>query len=227
MRPIVQSEAAECGLASIAMAAAYHGQHITLPELRHRFPLSLKGAKLSQPTYVAQQLGFSTRPLRLDMDDLGRLKLPCILHWDLNHFVVLVKVGRSKVTILDPASGKKILPLSEVSEHFTGVALELTPTAEFKAAKAGPSVTARQLTGPIRGLWPALGQILVLSVALQAFVILAPFFMQWVVDHALVSADRDVPPVLSSATIWSPIPQSEEIGREEALFRRADHRLPA
>ena len=178
------------------MAAAYHGQHITLPELRHRFPLSLKGAKLSQLTYVAQQLGFSTRPLRLDMDDLGRLKLPCILHWYLNHFVVLVKVGRSKVTILDPASGKKILPLSEVSEHFTGVALELTPTAEFKAAKAGPSVTARQLTGPIRGLWPALGQILVLSVALQAFVILAPFFMQWVVDHALVSADRNLLAVL-------------------------------
>ena len=196
MRPIIQSEAAECGLASIAMAAAYHGQHITLPELRHRFPLSLKGAKLNQLIYVAQQLGFSTRPLRLDMGDLGKLKLPCILHWDLNHFVVLVKVSQLKVAILDPASGKKTLPLSEVSEHFTGVALELTPTAEFKPQALRPSVSARQLTGPVRGLWRALGQILLLSLALQVFVILAPFYMQWVVDQVLVSADRDLLTVL-------------------------------
>ena len=196
MKMIYQSEAAECGLASLAMMADAHGLRIGLPELRRRFSLSLKGARLDHLIRIAQQLGFSTRPLRLDMEDLGKLKLPCILHWDLNHFVVLAKVGKDKVTVLDPAFGERKMPLSEVSDHFTGVALELAPTAEFKPQKAVPSVSARQLTGPIRGLWPALGQILALSIALQVFVVLAPFFMQWVVDQVLVSADRDLLTVL-------------------------------
>ncbi|MFN3703505.1 peptidase domain-containing ABC transporter [Thermomonas sp.] len=196
MKFILQSEATECGLASMAMAAGAHGLQLSLAELRQRFPLSLKGAKLSQLIHVAQQLGFQTRPLRLDMDDLGKLKLPCILHWDFNHFVVLAKVGRSKVTILDPAIGEKTLAFSEVSDHFTGVALELTPGHEFKPRKALPSVSVRQLTGRVAGLRRALGQILLLSVALQVFVVLAPFFMQWVVDQVLVSADKDLLAVL-------------------------------
>ena len=83
-----------------------------------------------------------------------------------------------------------------MSNHFTGVALELAPTNEFTPQKAALAVTARQLTGPIRGLWRALAQILLLSVALQVFVVLAPFYMQWVVDQVLVSADRDLLTVL-------------------------------
>ncbi|MBS0224739.1 MAG: peptidase domain-containing ABC transporter [Proteobacteria bacterium] len=196
MKPIIQSENSECGLASLAMLAASHGLNIGLSELRRRFSLSLKGAKLSHIIGIAQQLGFQARALRLGLDDLPKLKLPCILHWDLNHFVVLEKVVGSKVTILDPAIGKRALSIAEVSNHFTGIALELTPTAEFKPQKAAPTVTARQLTGRIRGLWSSLTQILLLSVALQVFVILAPFYMQWVVDQALVSADKDLLTVL-------------------------------
>ncbi|MBP3982792.1 peptidase domain-containing ABC transporter [Pseudoxanthomonas helianthi] len=196
MKLILQSEAAECGLVSLAMVADAHGIRVGLPDIRRRFSLSLKGAKLNQLIHIAQQLGFSTRPLRLEMEHLGQLKLPCVLHWDLNHFVVLAKVGKSKVTIFDPAIGERRLSLSEVSDHFTGVALELAPTAEFNPQKATPAVTARQLTGPVDGLWRALTQILLLSVALQVFVILAPFFMQWVVDQVLVSADKDLLTVL-------------------------------
>ena len=193
---VIQSEAAECGLASLAMVAEAHGLGMGLAELRQRFPMSLKGARLNHLIHVAQRLGFQARPLRLEMEDLGKLKLPCILHWDLNHFVVLAKVGRSKGVILDPAIGERRLPLSEVSGHFTGVALELTPGHDFKPRKAAPSVSVRQLTGRIHGLWQALAQILLLSMALQVFVVLAPFFMQWVVDQALVSADRDLLTVL-------------------------------
>ncbi|MFA1262974.1 peptidase domain-containing ABC transporter [Xanthomonas axonopodis pv. fascicularis] len=196
MKAILQAEASECGLASLAMVASAYGMQLGLPELRRRFHLSLKGIRLNQLIEIAQTLGFSTRPLRLDMEQLDQLALPCILHWDLNHFVVLAKVGKTKATILDPAIGERRLSLSEVSQHFTGVALELTPTAEFKQHKAAPSISARQLTGPIRGLWSALSQIALLSMALQVFVILAPFYTQWVVDQVLVSADRDLLVVL-------------------------------
>jgi len=193
---IHQSDAAECGLAALAMVAGAYGLNVSLAQMRQRFPLSLKGARLNHMIHIAQQLGFSARPLRLDMEDLGKLKIPCILHWDFNHFVVLVKVRRSKVTILDPAAGRREMPFSEFSEHFTGIALELTPGSGFAPEKAVPAITLRQLTGPIDGLWSALGMILVLSLALQFFVVLAPFFMQWVVDHALVVADRDLLTVL-------------------------------
>lgn len=196
MKKILQSEAAECGLACLAIVANSHGQMMGLSELRRRFPVSLKGAKLSHLIRVAQQLGFSTRPLRLDMGDLGDIKLPCILHWNFNHFVVLSKVGKSKITILDPAIGERTMSLYEASDHFTGVALEMTPSADFKERKSAPAVTLRQLTGSIHGLWRALGLILVLSVALQIFVVIAPFFMQWVVDQVLVSADKDLLAVL-------------------------------
>ncbi|HHZ21680.1 TPA: peptidase domain-containing ABC transporter [Xanthomonas vasicola pv. zeae] len=196
MKAIVQAEASECGLASLAMVASAHGMSLGLPDLRRRFHLSLKGIRLNQLIEIAQTLGFSTRPLRLEMEQLDQLALPCILHWDLNHFVVLAKVGKTKATILDPAIGERRLSLSEVSQHFTGVALELTPTTEFKQHKAAHSISARQLTGPIRGLWNALSQIALLSMALQVFVILAPFYTQWVVDQVLVSADRDLLVVL-------------------------------
>lgn len=196
MRIFLQSEAAECGLAALAMACNLCGFPVGLAELRQRFPLSLKGARLDYLMHIAQQLGFSARPLRLDLEDLDRLKLPCILHWDLNHFVVLAETSVSKVTILDPAIGERRLSLNEVSRHFTGVALELAPIAEFKPQRAAPVVTPKQLTGAVRGLWRALAQILLLSVALQVFVVLAPFYMQWVVDQVLVSADRDLLTVL-------------------------------
>lgn len=196
MKVVLQSEAAECGLASLTMISNSYGQFHNLQELRHKFSFSLKGAKLNQLIHIAQQLGFQTRALRLDMEDLGNLKLPCILHWDLNHFVVLAKVKGGKATILDPAIGKRTIPLSEVSDHFTGVALELTPGNDFKPRKASPSVSIRQLTGSISGLWRALAQILLLSIALQVFVVLGPFFMQWVVDQVLVSADKNLLTVL-------------------------------
>jgi len=196
VKPIVGVEAAECGLACLAMIADHHGHRTDLAAFRRRFSVSLKGASLNRLIGIAQQLGFQARALRLDMQHLPQLRLPCILHWDLDHFVVLAKVGRNTATVLDPAFGERKLGHDELSRHFTGVALELTPGAEFSKQQAPPAVRIAQLTGPVRGLWPALAQILLLSVALQVFVLLAPLFMQWVVDQALVSADRDLLTVL-------------------------------
>lgn len=192
MKTILQTEIAECGLASLAMVADYYGYKNTLQDLRRRFSLSLKGANLKSVMGMAQALGFQTRALRLDMDDITQLKTPCILHWDLNHYVALAKATKTHITIHDPASGIKKLSYEEASKHFTGVALELTPGVEFKKQKKPASVSISQLTGSIKGLWPSLVQILLLSIALQIFVLLGPFFMQWVVDQALVSADRDL-----------------------------------
>ena len=191
-RPILQSEAAECGLTCLAMLASAHGLRIDLAELRQRFSISLKGADLAQLMRHAQALNFATRPLRLELDEMNQLQLPCMLHWNLNHFVVLTKVSRDKLTILDPALGKREVPFSEVSKHFTGVALEVTPTHEFKPADLRRKVRLRDLVGKIFGLKRALINILLLAIGLEAVALVTPLVTQWVVDGALVTGDKDL-----------------------------------
>jgi ATP-binding cassette subfamily B protein RaxB len=189
---ILQGEAAECGLACLAMAAGAFGLDTDLPTLRKRFSLSLKGVTLAEMVRMADALQLNARAVRAELDEMPQLQLPCILHWDLNHFVVLVAMRGGQALIHDPARGERRVGAEELSRHFTGVALELQPAPGFVPARERREVTLRQLLGPVRGLKRSLGQILVLAVALELFVLLSPFFMQWVVDGALVSADRDL-----------------------------------
>lgn len=189
---MLQTEAAECGLACLAMIASFHGHDVDLAGLRRRFSTSLKGVTLARMMVMAGQLGFTCRPLKLDMDDLRQLKTPCVLHWDLNHFVVLKSAGRRGIVIHDPARGIRKLRMEEVSEHFTGVALELSPAADFAPVRERQAVSLRTLTGTAHGLLPALGQILLLALALEVFALAGPFYMQWVIDQVLVSVDRDL-----------------------------------
>lgn len=189
---MLQTEAAECGLACLAMVASYHGHDVDLAGLRRKFSTSLKGVTLARVMAMAGQLGFTCRPLKLDMDNLRQLKTPCLLHWDLNHFVVLKQVGKRRIVVHDPAYGIRKLSWKEVSEHFTGVALELSPSADFAPVRERQAVSLRALTGRVRGLVPALAQILLLALALEVFALAAPFYLQWVLDQVMVSADHDL-----------------------------------
>jgi ATP-binding cassette, subfamily B, bacterial CvaB/MchF/RaxB len=189
---VLQTEAAECGLACLTMVASYHGHGDDLATLRRHFGLSLKGATLQDLVRIADQLGFASRPVRLDLEELSLLKPPCILHWDLNHFVVLKSVGRHGTVIHDPGVGVRRLPLSEVSKHFSGVAVELTPTGGFQPAHAAPRIRLRALLGQTVGLLGSLGQLFVLALGIEVCTVVSPLFIQWVVDHALVTADGDL-----------------------------------
>ncbi|MET0537337.1 MAG: cysteine peptidase family C39 domain-containing protein [Xanthobacteraceae bacterium] len=189
---VLQTEASECGLASMTMIAQYFGYGAGLSELRRRFAISLKGATLKDLIRVADQIGFAARPLRVDLSELGQLRLPCVLHWDLNHFVVLASVGQDSAVIHDPAMGIRRLSMAVISRHFTGVALELTPTNPYQPATPAPRVRASQPIGRIKGIKRSLAHMLALALAIEIFAMVSPFFMSWVVDHALVSADRDL-----------------------------------
>ena len=178
------------------MVANAHGLQLDIAELRRRFPVSLKGATLQQLISHAGTLNFSSRPLRLELDEMAQLQLPCILHWDLNHFVVLKKVGRGAITILDPAVGERRLPLAEVSRHFTGVALELTPNADFKPADQRQRVALSALTGKVLGLKRSLLQIFAVAVVLELFALAAPLLNQLVVDDAIATHDIDLLSIL-------------------------------
>jgi ATP-binding cassette, subfamily B, bacterial CvaB/MchF/RaxB len=191
---ILQTEAAECGLASLAMIANYHGYQTDLATLRQRFALSLRGATLKQVIDMAQGMKLAARPLRLDLEEMNQLQLPCILHWELNHFVVLKKVhsNNKSITILDPARGERTIGAEELSKCFTGVALELAPMADFVPKTEKRTIKVTQLLGKVVGLKRSLIQIFALALALEAFAVVSPFFMQWVVDGAIVAADSNL-----------------------------------
>lgn len=189
---ILQTEATECGLACLGMVAGFHGYRTDLATLRRRFQVSLKGSTLAQLIQIANQLELATRPLKLELEDLAQLKLPCILHWDFNHFVVLKEVSAKSVTIHDPAFGVRKLSLDDVSKAFTGVALELWPNPGFKPDVQQQAIKLRSLAGRVTGLARSFGQILLLALALEVFSLVSPFFLQWVIDNVIVSADRDL-----------------------------------
>ena len=197
MKLLLQTESSECGLACLAMVASHFGYHTDLADLRRQFSISLKGATLAQLMRHASAMQLNSRPLRLELDELDQLALPCILHWNLNHFVVLKAVRkdwRGKVTLvlLDPAVGERRVPLEEASSHFTGVALELAPSPSFKPKNEKKQVALRDLTGHIVGLRSAIVKVLTLALALEIFAICSPLFNQFVIDEVIVSGDKEL-----------------------------------
>ncbi|MCF6441944.1 peptidase domain-containing ABC transporter [Pseudoalteromonas luteoviolacea] len=194
---ILQTEAAECGLASLAMVAAYHGYKTDLTTLRQTHEISLKGANLEELMQIADKLHLNSRALRLDLEHLPKLKTPCILHWDMNHFVVLKKVSKQSVEIHDPGLGHRKFTMEEFSKHFTGVALELSPTEEFKSEDTRVDLKLSDFWSKVTGLKSTLGKVFILSLLLQAFAIASPYYMQLVVDEVILSFDQNLLAILA------------------------------
>lgn len=189
---LLQTEATECGLTCLAMILSYHGQHSSPYELRNKFQTSLKGMTLKEIIRIANQLKLGTRAVRLDMEDLGQLKLPCILHWNFNHFVILKSIRKNHLVVHDPARGVRHISLIESSNFFTGVALELWPEFDFEEKKNKPSVRLFKLLGKTAGLYRSLSQVLLLACALEIFSLVSPFFLQWTIDNVLVSENKEL-----------------------------------
>lgn len=197
VRLVRQTELAECGLASLAMVANFHGMDVDLGTLRRRFQPSLRGASLKSLIAMADRLGLTSRAVKLPLDQLVNLHLPAILHWNLNHYVVLEKVGGGKALIHNPDGRSRWIPLTEVSNYFTGVALELRPADDFEPTSQRARLRLPQLWQRITGLKRAMAQTLVLSLVMQGFVLASPYYMQVAIDSALPALDRDLLTVLA------------------------------
>lgn len=185
----LQTEAAECGLACLAMILGFHGASVDLAALRRRYPISLRGITLASLIDIAARLGLGSRAVRLELDGLPHLRAPAILHWRLDHFVVLESASKRAVRIHDPASGRRTISMAEASAAFSGVALELWPSADFEPCDERQPVALRRVLGSVQGLARSLAELLLLALALEVFALAAPLLLQWVVDHVVVTAD--------------------------------------
>jgi len=189
---ILQSEAPECGIACVAMIASYHGYRTDLSALRLRLSPSMRGVTLKHISAVAETMKLSARGVQAPLAALGQLRLPALLHWDMNHFVVLTEVRGDRVTVHDPAVGKRILKMEDASRHYTGVAMEMQPAAGFVHADERQKISAWQLLGVATTMHDAIVQVAVLSLVLEVFAVATPFFVQLVVDRVVVGRDVDL-----------------------------------
>lgn len=186
--PVLQSEPADCGLACLAAITSHLGHEISLRELKSRFPISLKGMTLETVLQVAAQMGLASRPLRAEIEHLPDIPVPALLHWNLSHFVVLVRrptASSRHYHIMDPAIGLVAVPESEFNRSFTGVAVEFRPAPDFMRRKSTDRPRLRDLWSSVRGTLPTLAPPIGLSVMLQIATLISPLFVQYAVDTIL------------------------------------------
>ena len=183
---VLQSEAAECGIACMTMIAQYYSDKRDLNALRQTVSVSLRGTTLKDVMRIASDLGFQTRAIKIEMEHLAQLSCPAILHWNMNHFVVLTKVKGKTLTIHDPALGERKLTYSEASKYITGIALEVTPSDTFSPKKSAPRLGLSQFFTRTTGFKRNLLTLFALSIVLQLFALASPYYMQTVVDDVLI-----------------------------------------
>jgi NHLM bacteriocin system ABC transporter peptidase/ATP-binding protein len=187
---ILQMEAVECGAASLAIILAYYGKWVPLEELRQACGVSRDGSKASNVVKAAKSYGLGAKGFRIELQALGKFKLPMIIHWKFNHFVVLEGFGNNKVFINDPAMGPYTLTWEEFDEGFTGVALTFEPTEEFKKGGTRFNVIAslRQRLGNSRA---ELTYVVLAGLSLVIPGLLIPTFSRVFVDFYLIRGLKD------------------------------------
>jgi len=189
---LLQTEAAECGLACIAMIAGRHGHRLDLAALRRRFDVSLKGMTLVDVVRLAGSVGLGTRAVRVELPQLRQLRLPAVLHWDHNHFVVLTRAGKRSLVVHDPAVGRRTIPLAEADRRFTGVALEAWPVESFERRTERARIRIWHMVSRTAGFSRIATQVLLMSLFLEAITIAIPIGFQLVLDDVIVANDYDL-----------------------------------
>jgi len=205
---ILQTEVAECGLACLAMVACHHGYRTDLSSLRARFPSSLRGTSFETLDQAAAQLKLSTIAYTLDLEELAQLKLPAILHWNLNHFVVLCEAGPKGILIHDPAQGARRLTYAEASRCFTGQALEFERSTEFLLADERRNISLRGMIGKLEGWWQSLLQLFAMALAIEMLGLAAPRLSQYMVDEVLLTGDTGLRDVIALALLLLVVTQN-------------------
>jgi ATP-binding cassette, subfamily B, bacterial CvaB/MchF/RaxB len=192
----LQSERAECGLTCLAMISTQLGNELEVADLRRQFNSSQKGTTASELIELATQIGLICRPLKLDIDELNQLELPAVLHWDMQHYVVLAEVKTratgNRYIVHDPAKGRLDLTEKQMSGSFTGVALEVARAQTFKPQKPPRPLGIADFVSAFKGLKLNLFYLLVVGVVLEVLALLPPLGSQYVIDEAVVSRNTDL-----------------------------------
>lgn len=186
---IPQTELADCGPASLAMALALHGRQVPLEEIRQICGAGRDGANAQNLVEAATHFGLRARGVQADVDDLELLPPGSILFWELNHFVVLDRVRRDSVDLVDPAVGRIRASRDRMHRAYTGVAVELEPGESFVPGGRRPRRAWRHAQRLVEER-AQLGRVIGASVLLRALALALPLLTGAVVDRVVPSGDH-------------------------------------
>lgn len=162
---VLQMEATECGAASLAMVLAHHGRWVALEELRIQCGVSRDGARASNLLKAARAYGMVAKGLRIEPEGLADVRLPVVVYWNFNHFLVVEGYGPGGVAVNDPATGPRRVTWEEFDAAFTGVALVFEPGDDFSRGGEKPSLLGG-LRSRFGGGWQAIAFCLLAGLGL-------------------------------------------------------------
>ncbi len=180
----------ECGAASLAMVLAYHGKWLPLETVREDCGVSRDGSSAKSIVAAARRYGLKAAGYRLEPRELAGVPMPCIIHWNFNHFVVLCGFAHGKAVINNPASGLEQVPLAEFDRAFTGVALVFTPTEAFVREGRKPSLMGF-IRQRLRGAGGLVAFVLLVSLLTSLLGVVAPLFSRVFLDDLLTGARQE------------------------------------
>lgn len=186
----LQMEASECGAAALAIVLEHHGSYVPLSQLRLDCGVSRDGSKASNMVRAARRYGLSARGFRKEPHELRELPLPMIVHWNLNHFLVVEGWSASQVYLNDPATGPRAVSHAEFDQSFTGVVLTLEPEADYERTGARPALLP-SLLSRARGAGRSIAFVALSGLLLVIPGLLVPVFGKVFVDDVLVGGKRD------------------------------------
>lgn len=196
---IMQEEITECGHACVAMISNFWGHYLDLYAIRNIRQPAQQGSTLADLNRLCEDLGFSTRALNVPLEAISAIKCPAILHWNLNHFVVLKAVKRNGVIIHDPATGVRFCSTKTFSSAFTGIVLEIEKGDDFKIIRDKKKLTLLDLLTTAKGAKPLIFCLLLLSLSIEILTLINPLFMQYITDNVLSASNKDNLPVIAIA----------------------------
>ncbi len=192
LRHIPQHQQSECGLACLAMIADFHGLRMDLTATRAAIGGAGRGHTLQALMDAAEKLGLSGRPLKLEIEELAQLKTPCVLHWNLDHYVVLGKARKQRALILDPAGERRWWRTAQLDAHFTGVALELAPRVDFRSADLRGVLPLKSIARSFERLARTLAGLTIIALAMQVLSLAPPILSQILIDEVTTSQDSEL-----------------------------------
>jgi ABC-type bacteriocin/lantibiotic exporter with double-glycine peptidase domain len=185
---ILQLNIVECAAASLAMVLGYHGKRIPLHEVRDGIGVDREGANALAILHTARHHGLRARGVQLEIEELECLPEASIMHWEFNHFIVFERYLGDAIQVVDPAIGRRRIPIEQVRKAFTGVALLFEPSDAFQPRGPAHRPVWRYLRRALLegGRW---GRIVATSLAVQLFALAIPVLMAVVVDRVVPRGD--------------------------------------
>ena len=195
---IIQSDSMMCGITCLQMVCKHFGREVSLRTLSKLCVATSEGVSMLGVNEAANKLGLRTMCARTDFDTLSKATLPCVLHWNQNHFVVLYKVRKGRIFyVADPGKGLVKYNLEEFGKHWVstasqgeekGIAMFLEPTLEFYSHKVdneeedGSPRSFQFLFGYIKQYRKYFGQIVLGLLVGSLLQLILPFLTQSIVD---------------------------------------------